>query len=498
MNQRIRQLTVVLIALFAVLFVQLTTWQYVKRDSLVKDPRNNRITLREFDAPRGEIVTADGKVIAASNPVDTSKDHSRFTLQRTYPFGDLYANITGYYTLGFGSSQIERIENDVLSGKTAQQQVEAGKSLFSKTDTSGSVHLTVDSRIQAVAKKALGNREGSVVVMNPATGGVLGMYSNPSYDSNKVASHNASDVNQFLNGLQNDASKPLLNNAYQERYMPGSTFKVITTTVGLETGILTLDTKFKNEKAWVPPNTKKPIRNYGKKVCGGDLAEVFRRSCNIPFARSAVRIGPDLMVNGVNRFGFDEAIPFDLPGAAASTFGGTAASFTDSLALLAIHGFGQGQVQVTPLHMAMIASTVANGGRMMKPFIINDTRTHAGTTISAATPAMWKTPMTPTTAATLTQLMIGVATNGTASCCLRLNGGISVAAKTGTAQLNAEGQKQRSHAWIMAFAPAEAPRYAVAVFIKGVNDEVSASTGGHLAGPIAKQVLDVALALPQG
>ena len=498
MNQRIRHLTVVLIALFAVLFVQLTTWQYVKRDSLVKDPRNNRITLREFDAPRGEIVTADGKVIAASNPVDTSKDHSRFTLQRTYPFGDLYANITGYYTLGFGSSQIERIENDVLSGKTAQQQVEAGKSLFSKTDTSGSVHLTVDSRIQAIAKKALGNREGSVVVMNPATGGVLGMYSNPSYDSNKVASHNASDVNQFLNGLQNDPSKPLLNNAYQERYMPGSTFKVVTTTVGLETGILTLDTKFKNEKAWVPPNTKKPIRNYGKKVCGGDLAEVFRRSCNIPFARSAVRIGPDLMVNGVNRFGFDEAIPFDLPNAAASTFGGTAASFTDSLALLAIHGFGQGQVQVTPLHMAMIASTVANGGRMMKPFIINDTRTHAGATISAATPAMWKTPMTPTTAATLTQLMIGVATNGTASCCLRLNGGISVAAKTGTAQLNAEGQKQRSHAWIMAFAPAEAPRYAVAVFIKGVNDEVSASTGGHLAGPVAKQVLDVALALPQG
>ena len=497
-NQRIRHLTVALIALFAVLFVQLTTWQYVKRDALVKDPRNNRITLREFDAPRGEIVTADGKVIAASEKVDPAVDHSRFTLQRTYPYGDLYANITGYYTLGFGSTQIERIENDVLAGKTAAQQLEAGKNLFSKADTSGSVHLTLDSRIQTIAKKALAGREGSVVVMNPATGGVLAMYSNPSYDSNKVASHNASDVNQFLNGLQNDPSKPLLNNAYQERYMPGSTFKVVTTTVGLETGILTLDTKFKNETAWVPPNTKKPIRNYGKKACGGDLAEVFRRSCNIPFARSAVRIGPDLFMAGVNRFGFDENIPFDLPGAAASTFGGTAADFANSLALLAIHGFGQGQVQVTPLHMAMIASTVANGGRMMKPFVINDTRTRAGTTIASTTPSVWKTPMTTTTAATLTQLMIGVATSGTASCCLHLNGGVSVAAKTGTAQLNAEGQKQRSHAWIMAFAPAEAPRYAVAVFIKGVNDEVSASTGGHLAGPVAKQVLDVALALPQG
>jgi peptidoglycan glycosyltransferase len=497
-NQRIRHLTVVLIALFAVLFVQLTNWQYVKRDALVRDSRNNRITLREFDAPRGEIVTADGKVIAASEKVDASKDNSRFTLQRTYPFGDLYANITGYYTLGFGSTQIERLENEVLAGKTAAQQIEAGKNLFSKTDASGSVHLTLDSRIQTIAKQALAGREGSVVVMNPATGGVLGMYSNPSYDSNKAASHNASEANQFLNELQNDPRKPLLNNAYQERYMPGSTFKVVTTTVGLETGILALDTKFKNETAWVPPNTKKPIRNYGKKVCGGDMAEVFRRSCNIPFARAAVRIGPDLFMNGVNRFGFDEAIPFDLPGAAASTFGGTAADFADSLALLAIHGFGQGQVQVTPLHMAMIASAVANGGRMMKPFVINDTRTRAGTTITAASPAVWKTPMSTTTAATLTQLMIGVATNGTASCCLRLNGGISVAAKTGTAQLNAEGEKQRSHAWIMAFAPAEAPRYAVAVFIKGVNDEVSASTGGHLAGPVAKKVLDVALALPQG
>ena len=498
MNQRIRQLTVALIALFAVLFVQLTNWQYVRRDSLVSDSRNNRITLREFDAPRGEIVTVDGKVVAASNPVDTTKDSSRFTLQRTYPYGDLYANITGYYTLGFGSSQIERIENNVLAGKTTQQQLEAGKDLFSKTDASGTVQLTIDSRIQEIAQQALGKREGSVVVLNPTTGAVLAMYSNPSYDSNLVASHNGGDVNTYLNTLQNDARKPLLNNAYQERYMPGSTFKIVTTTVGLESGIISLDTIFKDEQAWVPPNTKKPIRNYGKKLCGGDLAEVFRRSCNIAFARMAVRVGPSLMVNGVNRFGFDEAIPFDLPGAAASTFGGTAASFADSLALLAIHGFGQGQVQVTPLHMAMIASSVANGGRMMQPFIINNTRTRAGTTIRAATPQVWKTPMTPTTAATLTQLMIGVATNGTASCCLQLNGGISVAAKTGTAQLNAEGEKQRSHAWITAFAPAEAPRYAVSVFIKGVNDEVSASTGGRLAGPVAKRILDTALALPQG
>lgn len=157
------------------------------------------------------------------------------------------------------------------------------------------------------------------MVLDPKTGAVLAMYSNPSYDPNLIASHNGNVVNETLNGLQTDSAKPLLANTYQERYMPGSTFKIVTTTVGLETGKIDMMSVFKNERAWVPPNTKKPIRNYGKKVCGGDLAEVFRRSCNISFAQTAVAIGPDLMVNGANRFGFDERIPFDLPGAAAST-----------------------------------------------------------------------------------------------------------------------------------------------------------------------------------
>lgn len=497
-NQRIRHLTVALIALFAVLFVQLTTWQVVRRDRLVDDGRNNRVKLREFDRPRGEIVTIDGKIIALTEPVDPAESpNDKFNLQRTYPYGDTYAHVTGYYSLGFGSTQLERTMNDVLVGKTPQQLLEATGSLLSKPDTSGRVVTTIDSRIQEAAKAALGDREGSVVVLNPATGAVVAMYSNPSFDPNLAASHNGNTVNDYLNQLQADPRKPLLANAYQERYMPGSTMKVVTTAVGFDTGLLALDRKFKNERAWVPPNTKKPIRNYGQKLCGGDVAEVFRRSCNIPFARLAVEIGPDQMVNGAARFGFEERVPIDLPAAAASTFGGLAKDFTDSLALLAIHGFGQGQVQISPLHMAMISASVANGGRMMQPHVVDRTLTHAGSVISAARNETWKTTMSPATAATLTQLMTGVVQSGTAACCMQLNNGVSAAAKTGTAQLNPEGETQRSHAWITAFAPAQAPRYAIAVFIKGVNDEVSASTGGRLAGPVAKKVLDVALALPE-
>jgi peptidoglycan glycosyltransferase len=207
-------------------------------------------------------------------------------------------------------------------------------------------------------------------------------------------------------------------------------------------------------------------------------------------------VGPDLFLAGVNKFGFDEEIPFDLPGAANSTFGGSAADFADSLALLAIHGFGQGQVQVVPLHMALIASAVANNGVMMRPHVVGSTRTAAGVDMFRTEPEAWKTPMSAATAAKLRELMIGVVQNGTASCCMQLANGEVAAAKTGTAQLNAEGKPQRSHAWITAFAPAgagETPRVAVAVMLKGVNDEISSGTGGRLAGPVAKTLLDRAL-----
>ena len=497
MNQRIRHLTVVLLALFGALFVSLTNWQVRQQNVLKADGRNNRTTLREFDSPRGRILTADNVIVADTVKVDTDlHPNDRFTWQREYPTGDLFANISGYYTFGFGTTQVEKLYDDVLAGRTPQQQLEATGDLFSKTDTSGTVHLTVRNDLQALAKKALAGREGSVVMLDPRTGAVLAMYSNPTFDPNKVATHDAGAANDYLNELNNDPRKPLLANAYQERYMPGSTFKIVTTTVGLETGALNALSVFPDSRAWTPPNTTKPIRNYGKKVCGGDLAEVFRRSCNIPFAQTAVTVGPSLFLNGVNKFGFDERIPFDLPGAANSTFGGTAADFDSSLALLAIHGFGQGQVQVVPLHMALIASAVANGGTMMTPHVVESTRTNTGTVISKTNPTPWKAAMATTTADALRQLMIGVVQSGTASCCMQLANGVVAAAKTGTAQLNPEGQKQRSHAWITAFAPAgqgETPRVAVAVMLKGVNDTISAGTGGHLAGPIAKKMLDKAL-----
>jgi peptidoglycan glycosyltransferase len=210
-----------------------------------------------------------------------------------------------------------------------------------------------------------------------------------------------------------------------------------------------------------------------------------------------VQLGPETMVEGTKRWGIGEKIPFDVPGAVASNFG-TVDELKDAIPKLAIRGFGQDDDLVVPLQMAMFASTVANGGQMMQPYVVNATLDHGGKALSQTVPQVWKTPLSPENAAKLTELMIGVVQNGTASCCLQLANGIQAAAKTGTAQLNAQGQPQRSHAWITAFAPADNPQYAVSVILKGTTAEISEGTGGKLAGPIAKTILDYALSHPLG
>ena len=495
MNKQIRRLTAALLACYLILFVQLNVLQVVKRDSLAAKPSNNRAVLRDFDKPRGSIVTADGVVIARSDP--TAATDTKFKFQRVYPTGDLFANVSGYYTFAFGATKLEKKYTEVLAGRSSAQQLGNITNIFNGRDNTGSVRLTMRNDLQQVSKDALGNREGSVVVMDPRTGAVLAMYSNPTFDPNAVAVHDNNQAKVVLEFLNAVPGKPLLANAYQERYMPGSTFKIVTTATGIENGLLTFDSFWPDEKSYTPPQTTNPIENYGGELCGGDLRTVFRRSCNTPFARTAVELGADKMVAGAKAFGIGEAIPFDLPGGAVSHFG-EVSDFTDATPKLAIRGFGQDEASIVPLQMAMISSTVANGGVMMKPYIVDATLDHDGKILTQTVPAAWKTPMTPQTAAMMTELMVGVVQNGTAKCCMQLANGVQAAAKTGTAQLNAQGQPQRSHAWITAFAPAEAPQYTVAVMLKGTTDQISAGTGGKLAGPIAKTILDYALAHPLG
>jgi peptidoglycan glycosyltransferase len=491
MNKQIRRLAVALLACYLVLFVQLNVLAVGREEELNADPRNNRQTERDFNRPRGSIVAADGTVLARSVPTAAG---DQFRYQREYPTGDLFGNITGYYTFSFGSTQLERTQNDVLMGDTTEQNLRAIGGLFGGSDSTGSVVLTMRPDVQQVAADALGTREGSVVVMEPHTGAVIAMISNPRYNPAAVAVHNSTEAENALTFLNAYPGKPLLANAYQERYMPGSSFKVITTSIAFESGATSLDRVFPVTKEYLPPQTTDPIQNFGGTACGGTMVEVFYRSCNIPFAQLAIELGPEKMVEGTKKWGIGEKVPIDLPAPAASSFG-EVSDFTDQLPLLAIGGFGQGSTTMVPLHMAMVASTIANGGVMMKPHVVDATLDHDGGVLSRTTPSAWKTPISSSTAETLTSLMTDVVNLGTGKP-MQLEGGIQAAAKTGTAQLNTTGP-ERSNAWIIGFAPAEAPQYAVAVVLKGgPDDEISAGTGGKLAGPIAKQVLDYLFAHP--
>ncbi len=491
MNRRIRQLAVGLMALYVALFATLNYWQVGRTEQLSSQPDNTRALLREFDRPRGPIVTADGVVVARSVPAPAG---SPVSFVRQYPTGDLFANVSGYHTFALGSTQLERSQNAVLTGTTPEQQLLAIPGLLGGfDDNSGSVRLTLRHDLQQVAKFVLGDRQGSIVVMDPTTGAVLAMWSFPSYDPNLVADPDYDEAFAALTELQSAPGDPLLANAYQQRYMPGSTMKIVTTGIGLSTGLIGPGSVWPDEREFIPPQTTDPIGNYQGTLCGGDLAEVFARSCNIPFARTALELGPAAFVSGTGDWGFEERVPIDLPRPAASTLGDVS-NLAQELPLLAIRGFGQSEVQVVPIHMAMMAGAVANGGRMMEPYVVDATLDRQGRVLDRTDPEVWQTPLSPGNAALMTELMVGVSEFGTASCCIALEGGIPVAAKTGTAQLNNPGEAERSHAWITAFAPADAPRYVVSVVILGTNAEISAGTGGRLAGPLAKAMLDAAFA----
>jgi peptidoglycan glycosyltransferase len=487
MNRQIRRLAAAMIALYVVLFAALNFWQVDRTEELASQPGNTRALIRRFNTPRGPIVTADGVVVARSVQAPGNSD-VRF--QRQYPTGDLFAHVTGYHTFGLGSTQLERTTSDVLTGDTFTQQVLAVEDLLGRTnDNSGQIRLTLRHDMQTVAKELLGEREGSIVLTDIETGAIVAMWSWPTFDPNLVADPDYDDAFDYLTRLQDDPRDPLLANAYQQRYMPGSTFKVLTTGAALDFGVITTASTWPEETEYTPPQTTDPIENYAGNLCGGDLAEVFRRSCNTPFARIAVDLGGERFQDAMARWGIGDPLPIDLPGAAASTIG----DFTDidqNLPLLAIRGFGQNDDQMVPLHMAMVAATVANDGEMMEPYVVAAELDHSGRVIGQTRPTVWRRPISRVTADTLHDLMIGVAESGTASCCIALDGGIGVAAKTGTAQLNGPGEPERSHAWIIAYAPTDQPKYAVAVMLKGTNAEISASTGGRLAGPLAKAMLD--------
>lgn len=492
MNVRISRLALGLLLLFALLFVQLNRIQVFDRHALQTNPENLRSIDRSYAEPRGIVSSADGAVLARS--VETPEDG--LERRREFPEGDLFAQVTGFFSYEYGAEGIERQLNDVLAGRTTEQRYQEVRDLFVDRDRTADVALTLRRDVQQAAREALGERKGSVVVLDPRNGAVLALWSYPSYDPNLLSSHDIEAVRAARAALISDPTNPMLPRSYREIYPPGSTFKVVTASVGVDAaGVTAAQPVFPPSNGYVPPASSNPIRNFGGSTCGGTLVELLVVSCNTAFAELGARvIGPDRMIAGAARFGFNTAPPFDLPVPAPSTFpvdygARISEGVYENSARLAQAAIGQNDVAASPLSMALVAAAVANDGRLMAPHVVDRITARDGTVLRQDTGRLWQTTVTPASAALVRQAMSQVVARGTATS-LALPG-VAVGAKTGTAEV---GAGEATNAWVIGFAgpPNSAATLAFSVIVEA-DPGIGEQTGGRIAAPIARAVVEAAL-----
>ena len=481
MNRQIRRLGLAIGALFLALFVNLNYLQIVRADHLSNDPRNGRIALKQFTRARGQIQTSDGVVLARSVP-----SNDEFKFQRQYPEGQLFAPITGFFSFTFGGEGAEKTFTDDLTAHKPKT-IESLGELINPRQITDNVTVTVSKKLQQVAAQQLNNRKGAVVAIDPRTGAILALANFPSYDPNVLSGHSHQTVQAAYDDLVKNQDNPMLSRAYQQRYPPGSTFKVVTSSAVFDKKPELATHAYPILSALPLPNTNgQKLANFNNERCGGTIPTLLRVSCNTGFAQIGLDLGADALAGEAHAFGFGAKPPFDLPRPAASVFP-DASAFANDKPGLAKSAIGQQDVAASPLQMALVAAGIANAGVIMKPHILLEERDDQGNVVRTGAAEPWMTATSPQTASQVRDLMIGVVQGGTGT--RAAIPGTTVAAKTGTAQTVGG----RAHAWMIAFAPAEAPTIAVAVIVESQKQGDDTQTGGTVAAPIVKAVLQAAL-----
>ncbi|MCS5735352.1 peptidoglycan D,D-transpeptidase FtsI family protein [Herbiconiux daphne] len=481
MTRELKRVTIVVLLMFVTLFVSTTIIQFFQADALADDARNARTIYASYDTERGAILV-DGQPIAESVPTD-----DEFKYQRTYPQGPLYSAVTGYYTLGQGSSQIEQSLNDYLSGTSDSQFLDYLNRIITGQNPQGaSVELTIDPVVQQAAYDALGSYQGAVVAIEPSTGRILAMVSKPDYDPNTLAVHDTQQVLDTYDTLLGAPGDPLINKTINDLNPPGSTFKIVTTSAALQNAGLPVDHTEPNLARLPLAGSDRTVSNAGGGTCGGGdtvtIATAFVLSCNIPMAELGVEMGESPLADMANAFGFGSelSVPMDV----------STSLYPRGLddAQLALSAFGQGSDVATPLQVAMLSAAVANGGTIMTPTLVDRIQAPDLSVLETFEAKELSTPLTSITASTLSQLMVEAVDNGAATNA-RIDG-VSVAGKTGTAE-NGEGDPYTL--WFTGFAPADNPRVAVAVVVEDGGGLGQSGSGNELAAPIAKRVLEAVL-----
>jgi len=491
-NAPLRRAGVVILVLFGLLFANLNWVQAYKADDYRTSDYNRRVQVAEYEVPRG-VIEADGQALAQNKVTEDTLKYLR-----VYPEKELYAPIVGYKPVNIAEVGIERSENEFLSGASDKLFADRVSAMFTGDQSGGgNVVLSVKPKAQETAWKQLTNNErgakkGSAVAIDPRTGAIQALVSFPSYDPNQLVSHDTGAASTAYNKLNADKDKPLLNRALSETYPPGSTFKVIISAAALQNGYKQ-STEIPAGSSYTAPGSGAPIRNSEDQTCPGarvSLKEALTDSCNTGYAQLGVELGGEKVKKAAQDWGFeqDDLTVGDLKGSGLPV----AASRTGDIknpdgsidqAGLAQSSIGQKDVRMTTMQGALMAETVANGGKQMRPYLVQQLLSPDRRPIYNANPETLRTPVSSQVASDLREMMVSVVENGTGQ--RAQIDGFEVGGKTGTAQ-NAVGADD--HGWFIGFAfndKGEAVS-AVCVMLENVPGGHASAEAARIAGLIMK------------
>ncbi|MDE3083381.1 MAG: hypothetical protein KGJ39_08195 [Acidobacteriota bacterium] len=486
MSRRLTVFAVVILLLFAAVAAQAINIQYFRAAALDASPLNPRISTASEQYPRGEIVAADGTVLAQSVPTS-----GFYRYRRVYPMGSLTSGVVGFAGPSYGTWGLEAQYSSVLTAHAQPAQTLA--QVLAPTSAADSITLTLEPALQRVARSALAGRDGAVVAINPQTGAVLSMYSNPYYNPAPLTSpiFTVAEAAWKADTTNNAHGFPPLGLvAVQQTFPPGSTFKIVTTSAVLLGKPQLWFKQYPSVRTIPLPQSNKTLSNFAFGQCGGDIPTMLPPSCDTGYALLGLDLGGDLLAKAANAFGFNSAPPLDLPNTLPSYFP-PAASFATNQPGVAYSAIGQQNVRESALQNALVAAAIANGGAIMTPHLLDYITAPDGTIVSRFKDSVWKQPLSPAQAARILPLMVDVARYGTAAGWFLPAD--EVGAKTGTAQTG--NSAKNTDDWMIAFAPASHPTVAVAVV---VPFQSISGTGSAIAGPIMKCVIEGALAIQAG
>ncbi|MFP8883394.1 peptidoglycan D,D-transpeptidase FtsI family protein [Streptomyces mangrovi] len=481
MNKPLRRIAIFCGLLVLALLIRDNWIQFAQADEYKTHKNNRRVAIERYAQPRGNIIV-DGKAVTGSKATKGTD----FKYKRTYKNGEIWAPVTGYASQAFGATQLESIYDGILTGDDDRLFFNQTVDMFTGEDQKGgNVVTTLDADVQKAGFETMGDKKGAAVAINPETGAILGLVSTPSYDPSSFAGNSSKDAEKW-NGLLKDEDEPMLNRALRQTYPPGSTFKVVTAAAALESGMYDIDEKTDTPDPYRLPQSTTDLGNDGNHPCeDASLRVAMQWSCNTVFAKISDELGNEKMIEYSERFGFNQE-HFVPVRAAESVYP------EDNRPQNAQAGIGQASNRATPLQMAMVAAAVANDGKLMEPYMMDQLIAPGLSVVEEHKPREMGEVVSGENAQKLQQMMETVVEKGT-GVPAQIDG-VTVGGKTGTAQ-HGENNEKNPYAWFISYAKTSdgSTPIAVAVVVESADVLRDDIAGSKLAAPVAKAMMEAAL-----